>query len=76
MQAAPIVRAKDTTPVGHAWLASGTVEFILGGEDAPRASLTFDFRNAQNEKAAIQQAADQLLQVAEAFSVLARQYLP
>jgi hypothetical protein len=73
----PTVIVTTTTPDGARWLASGTVQFSLspdGGDILPSAMLSFDFHRAQDETHAIQQAAAQLQQVAEAFLAVAKHH--
>jgi hypothetical protein len=70
----PVVKITDTKPNGNGWCTDGTVTFTLAGEHAPTASLTFEFVNAPNHKAAIQQAASRLLEATQAFHAMAQNY--
>jgi hypothetical protein len=61
----PQVEVTSTTAGPSGWLASGIVKFSISGDQYAPAVLTFDFSNAPNQRAAIQQAAEQLLQAAQ-----------
>ena len=72
----PEVKVTETVPHLQGWATSGTVTFYVKDSSADtKASLTFPFKDAVSQTAAIRIAATQLSQVAAAFSQVAADVL-